>query len=86
MVADPENAAGQAACHSKQCSQQATYFCDRCAHPYCAEHIRQVVIERRQTRSNAGGLAHLPTSTESYWLCPSCWNKPVPDRQSQVML
>jgi hypothetical protein len=82
MVEESECVSEPMVCHVKQCSQEARYSCEHCGRVYCAEHIRLVSIERRHTRSHAAdGLARLPTSTETYWLCPSCWKKPVPGKQ-----
>jgi hypothetical protein len=83
MVADPDSVADQITCHIKDCAQQAVYFCERCGHTYCAEHIRHISIERRQSQSHLGGSERLPTQTETYMLCPSCWNKPVPGKLPQ---
>jgi hypothetical protein len=86
MAEQPASVEDQPACHVKQCSQQASYSCDHCGRAYCREHIRRISIERRQVRSHEdGGLARLPTCTETYWLCPSCWNKPVPGKQPLQM-
>jgi Fe2+ or Zn2+ uptake regulation protein len=82
MAEQPASTADQVACHVKQCSRQASYSCERCGRAYCAEHIQCVSIERRQERARQdGGLTRLLTCTESYWLCPSCQNKPVPGKQ-----
>jgi hypothetical protein len=81
MAEQSEDVPNQAICHTKQCSQLASYSCDHCGRAYCALHIRQISVERRQARTHEdNGLARLPTFTETYWLCPSCWNKPVPGK------
>jgi hypothetical protein len=84
MAEQSANAADQIVCHVTQCSETASYSCDHCGRAYCSTHIRLVSIQRRQSRAHTGsGLTRLPTYTETYWLCPSCWKKPVPGKHPQ---
>lgn len=83
-----EAQANSAACHAKDCSELATTACDRCGHPFCPAHVRQLVIQRRAERSerstHLGTLVRLPTWTETYALCSACWTKPVPCKPPQL--
>lgn len=68
-------------CHVRSCEQPAEFACDRCGKPCCAEHIRHLVVERRQERDNRAGmlgaLTRMPTRTEAYTFCLRCSTKPV---------
>jgi hypothetical protein len=68
-------------CHVRSCGQAATFACDRCGKPCCAEHIRHLVVERRQERDSRAGmlgaLTRMPTRTEAYSFCQRCSTKPV---------
>ena len=70
-----------APCHTKDCASPAITTCERCGRRLCATHSRQVVIQRREERSQQPArrdvLAHLPTQTETYILCVSCRSKPM---------
>jgi hypothetical protein len=69
------------ACHTKGCILPATNTCERCGWRFCAAHSGELVIQRREDRSErpAGQdmLARLPTRTEVYTLCVLCRSKPV---------
>ena len=77
-------------CYTKSCTEPATTPCDRCGHAFCLAHVRHLVIQRREERSqrptHLGTLARLPTRAETYALCSHCWTKPVPCKTSQVAL
>jgi len=68
-------------CHVRSCGQAAEFACDRCGKPCCAEHIRHLVVERRQERDSGpgmlGALTRIPTRTEAYSFCLRCSTKPV---------
>jgi hypothetical protein len=68
-------------CHVRSCGQPAAFVCDRCGKPCCADHIRHLVVERRQERDSApgmsGALTRMPTRTEAYAFCQRCSTKPV---------
>src|SRR5260370_1912950 len=56
-------------CHVRSCGQAAEFACDRCGKPCCAEHIRHLVVERRQERDNGpgmlGALTRIPPPPET---------------------
>ncbi len=87
MAAQHEN---DATCHTKDCLELATQVCERCGQSYCSTHVRHLVIERREERSEysqqLGALRRLPTYTESYTLCLRCSTKPVPRKPPQARL
>lgn len=69
-------------CNAKGCDLPATATCDRCERRFCAAHCAVLVLQRRDESSGRqdhhGMLARLPMHTESYTLCATCRNKPVP--------
>jgi hypothetical protein len=68
-------------CHVRLCGQPAEFACDRCGKPCCADHVRHLVVERRQERDSRpgmlGALTRVPTRTEAYSFCLRCSTKPV---------
>ena len=69
-------------CHAKGCGLPATNTCDRCERRFCATHCTTLVLQRRDDASERtthhGMLTRMPMRTESYTLCATCRNKPVP--------
>jgi hypothetical protein len=71
---------GEAICQAKNCNLAAAYSCAACGRPCCPNHVRQLVLERRddspEMRGHRAALGRVPTRTETYLLCLRCWSKP----------
>ncbi len=67
------------ACHVKGCGAPAVRSCDRCGHPFCADHVQPHTVERRVEQTDQSGLllTRVPTRRETYFLCRLCVTKPV---------
>jgi hypothetical protein len=76
MALQPKTSAHDQVCYAKDCSALAEFRCARCDKPCCAQHARQVRLERREESDEtvAGGvqLMRVPSQVRTYVFCLRC--------------
>ena len=67
---------GERSCYAKDCTALAEFRCLRCGKSCCAQHARQMRLERRDDRDEATldpvRLTRVPSQVRTYALCLRC--------------